>query len=198
MTKRAAVTGTRLLSRGWADLREYCVEVQRGDGELQSLRREVYHRGDSAAVLVLCPPRRSAFLTRQLRVPMLVTGVSDGTVIEAPAGLLDGDEPAEAARREVLEETGLLLTSLVEVLKVFSNPSISTERVHLFVGEAEPPVVPLPRAGVATEGEDIEVVEISWPELVEQVERGDIRDAKTVTLVLAAAARGLLGGSGTR
>ncbi len=192
MKPSASVVGSVAIHRGWAVIRQVEVDLRRSDGRQTTLQREVYDRGDSAAVLLLCRSRETAILTRQLRAPMLAIGEGDGFVTEVPAGLLQGKTPEETARSEACEETGRSPVSLHKALEVYSNPSVSTERVHLFVGEvATADELPC-FAGVASEGEDIEVVEMPWKTLTECIASGAIKDSKTVLLVLYALTEGLL------
>ena len=61
-------------------------------------------------------------------------GVREVT-LELPAGILDGDEPAEGGLRELREETGYGLER-AEVLGVLEqNPAWETVRVHVVFGE---------------------------------------------------------------
>lgn len=192
MAGRVKIKEERLLSRKWGELREYVFEHLRGDGRTQMLSREVYHRGDSVAILIICRSRQTVVMTRQLRMPMFVGGYDEGLVIEVPAGLVDGREPADAALREAEEETGLVVNSLTKVLEVFPNPSVTTERVHLFTAECEPTAAYKSSGGLECEGEDIEIVEIPIREVMEMIKCGTIRDSKTIILFLFAAANNLI------
>jgi GDP-mannose pyrophosphatase NudK len=63
-------------------------------------------------------------LTRQFRFPAFVNGLVDGMLLEGWAGLLDSDDPEEAIRREVEEETGFRigpLRKLYEHLRLAST-----------------------------------------------------------------------------
>ena len=68
--------------------------------------REVVSFGESACVLPYDPERRVALVVRLPRAPLLLAGVA-ANLIEAPAGMIEGAEGAEAAiRREAMEEAG--------------------------------------------------------------------------------------------
>jgi GDP-mannose pyrophosphatase NudK len=182
----------RILSNRWGELREYVFEYLRRDGTSQMLHREVYDRGDSAAVLLVCRSRRTIVMTKQLRVPILASGHGNGLVIEAPAGLLEDRRPDDAIRSEAAEETGFEIKSLTKLLEVFPNPSVTTETVHLFMGEYEPHARRFPGGGLASEGEEIEITEYSILEVARMIEDGTIKDSKTIILFLFATVHGLI------
>lgn len=57
-----------------------------------------------------------------------------GVTIEFPAGTVDaGEEPADCARRELLEETGRRARQLVRLGSVCPNPAFMNNRVHFYL-----------------------------------------------------------------
>ena len=78
------------------------------------------------------PERRTVILTRQFRLPAFVNGHADGMLIEAPAGLLDGDDPEAAVRREAEEESGVRIGEIRRLFELFMSPGSVTERVTFF------------------------------------------------------------------
>ena len=128
-------TAIETLADDWYVLRKYRFDYRRADGSWQELTREAYDRGNGAAILLYDRARRSVFLTRQFRLPAFVNGHADGMLLEAPAGLLDAEAPADAIRREVEEETGFRLRRVEEVLAAYMSPGSVTERLHFFVAE---------------------------------------------------------------
>src|ERR1700742_4595316 len=98
------------------------------------IHRSVEDHGDAVAVLPFDPARRVALLVRQLRVAVL-KGHGTQASLEAPAGILDEDDPADCARREAMEEAGLKLENLVPLGAFFPMPGISTEKMHMFLAE---------------------------------------------------------------
>jgi ADP-ribose pyrophosphatase len=70
-------------------------------------------------------------LTWLVRVPRPATG---GSLIEAPAGLIDaGETPEQAARRELREECGVEADRWEELGAAWSSPGFTNERIHLFL-----------------------------------------------------------------
>src|SRR6267154_3132011 len=95
-----------LLSDNWYTLRKYTYEILKKDGSRVEQTREVYDRGNGAAILLYNLEFKTVILTRQFRLPSFVNGNRMGFLIEACAGLLDADNPEEAIKRETEEETG--------------------------------------------------------------------------------------------
>ena len=79
-------------------------------------------------------------------------GIDDFT-LEIPGGMCDGDEPpADAARRELVEETGYDARELVDLGWVHPNPAVQTNRCHTFLALGAHPVgEPSPDADEAFE-----------------------------------------------
>ena len=191
---RVRVHGYQTLADDWYVLRKYRFDYRRADGSWQELTREAYDRGNGAAILLYDRARRSVFLTRQFRLPAFVNGHPDGMLLEAPAGLLDAEAPADAIRREVEEETGFRLGRVEEVLAAYMSPGSVTERLHFFVAEVALADRMAPGGGDASEGEDIEVVELPFTEALAAIAQGRIVDGKTIMLLYHAKVAGLIDG----
>jgi 8-oxo-dGDP phosphatase len=119
----------------------------------------------------------SVVLVRQYR-PAL-----DAELIEIPAGMRDvADEPPEVtARRELAEEVGLAAGTL-ELLTVFHNSAgMTNATTHLYVATD---LTPVPSEAHGPEEEAMAVLQVPLEDLVADVERGVITDAKTVIGVL--------------
>jgi nudix-type nucleoside diphosphatase (YffH/AdpP family) len=137
-----------------------------------------------------CPMIRNDALRRScaMRAPLLhAAGLQDH--LEAPAGILEGDDPEACARREVMEETGLRLGPLEHVVRAWSMPGISAEQIDLFLGPYGDADKVSRGGGLAEEHENIIVVEMTLADLAAMIERGTLNDLKTLTLVLALQAR---------
>jgi len=182
---RVRLRALEVLSDSWYTLRRATSEFQGRDGEWTTQQRESYDRGNGATILLRDETRDTVLLTRQFRLPAYLNGHPDGMLIETPAGLLDDrDESAETAiRREAEEETGYRVGSVTRVGEYFMSPGSVTERLAFFTGSYRAGERVSQGGGVAGEGEDIELIEVTLGEAIAMVERGEIVDAKTVLLL---------------
>jgi ADP-ribose pyrophosphatase len=136
---------------------------------------EVFRPGDAAAVLPLTP-EDDALLVEQFRAG------ARRSIEEIPAGLLEGEDPASCAARELLEETGFRHTSLEPLAVVHTSPGSSSELVHLFVARthAEPEQDP---------EEGIVIVRRPFADALARARSGQVDDAKTALAIFLADAR---------
>lgn len=171
-----------LLSDNYFPLKNVTYEQRRADGRWQAQTHEVYDNASGVAVLLYNPRRGTILLTRQFRVGARLAG-HDGFLLEVPAGMLDGADPAERIRAEIREETGYAIERVEKVLELFASPGSLTERVHYFVAAYDDADRCGDGGGKEDEGEDIEVVELPFDEALAQVASGGIVDAKTVVLL---------------
>src|SRR6266496_4015020 len=112
-------------------------EYRRANGEWQAQTRETYDRGNCATVLPYNLAQRTVILVRQFRYPVYVNGYDD-LLIEAAAGVLDGEAPEVRIRAEAEEETGYRLGEIRKIFEAFSSPGSVTEKLHFFVAEYDP------------------------------------------------------------
>lgn len=80
--------------------------------------------------VIALTPRQEVLLVEQYRY-----GTEQPT-LEIPGGMVDeGEDPQEAAKRELLEETGYRSNQWRSLGKVSANPAIMTNYTHLYVAE---------------------------------------------------------------
>lgn len=181
--ERVRFVSEQVLSDDWYLLRKLTFDYQRRDGSWQRQSREVYDRGNGAVILLYNIARRRVLLTRQFRMPAYVNGCKEGLLIEACAGLLDGDDPAACIRREAEEETGFRVRAPRQVLEAYMSPGSVTERLHFFVAEYEDRDRVSAGGGHADEGEEIETIELALDEAMRMIDSGAIQDGKTIMLL---------------
>lgn len=184
--KRVRIVDVRTLSDNWYVLKTTAFDFLRADGTWQRQHRETYDRGNGAVVLLYDLARKTVILTRQFRFPAYVNG-HDGMLIEAPAGLLDEATPEARIRAEAEEETGYRVGAVHKVFEAFMSPGSVTEKLHFFVAEYDPSTKAGNGGGIASEGEDIEVLELPFARALRMIESGEIADGKTIMLLQYAA-----------
>lgn len=164
---------------GWINVAR--VEMAMSDGAL--VERHVEDHGPGVAVLPYDHARRTALLISQPRAAVLLGG--DGPVLEVIAGRLDDLDAAARVRAEAMEEAGVELGALEHVVRLWTMPSISTERLDLFLA----PYALADRTGRGggcdAEHEDITVHELPLALLADAADTGRLPDAKTLILVQA-------------
>jgi tRNA-modifying protein YgfZ len=173
-TIAAATAGETLLeTRRFRVVRvvEDCGDGTRRDREL------VLHPG-SVVVLPFVTPE-SVCLVEVVRTAV------GAALLELPAGTLDRVESlADAAARELAEETGYRAGRLHAAGAFWMSPGILRERMHLFVAED---LTPGPQA--LEPGERIRTRVVAWDDAVAMCLDGRIEDAKTIAGILQVAAR---------
>jgi len=104
-----------------------CEETFRHEDGEESTREIVRHTG---AVGVVCHDGASLWLVRQ---PREAVGIPD--LLEIPAGKLDveGEEPLEAAKRELAEEIGKAAAEWEHLHTFFTSPGFTDEVCHVYL-----------------------------------------------------------------
>lgn len=172
-----------LLSNNWYTLEKLTFEYLMRSGEWVTQERESYDRGNGAAVLLYNKEQKTVVLIKQFRAPTYVNGNETGMLIEVCAGLLDGDQPEACVIKEAEEETGYKINSVQKVMESYMSPGAVTEIIHLFIAEYTDTMKVSEGGGVANEHEDIEVLEYAFDQALEMIDKGDIKDAKTIMLL---------------
>jgi nudix-type nucleoside diphosphatase (YffH/AdpP family) len=179
----SSIRDVRVLSDDWYLLKKTTFDLRRSNGNWQTVSRETYDRGNGAVVLLVDSERQTVILTRQFRYPTFINGLADGMLLEACAGLLDSEDPAETVRREVEEETGFRIGHPRKLFELYMSPGSVTEKLFFFIAEYDHEDRVSSGGGDQAEGEDIEIVELSFDEAFSMIDRGEILDAKTLILL---------------
>ena len=192
MSKRIRNIVRHILADSWYVLNKYCFEYKALDGTWQYQEREAYDRGNGATVLLYNPFSKKVILTQQFRMPTYVNGNLDGLMIEACAGLLDGDDPYSCIIREVEEETGYRVKEVRKLFEVYMSPGSVTEMIHFFIAPYTDEDKVSEGGGLAHEQENIEVLEMPFDAAYNKIQSGEINDAKTIMLLQYAKLQNLL------
>ena len=174
---------TELLSDNWYILNKVTVDYQKKDDTWDTQEREVYDRGNGAAILLYNKSKETVILTRQFRLPTYLNGNKSGLLIEVCAGLLDEDNPEACIIRETEEETGYRLPTVKKIFESYMSPGAVTEILYLFVGEYDDSMKVSSGGGIEDEHEEIDVIEIPFSQAYVMIESGEIKDAKTIMLL---------------
>lgn len=186
------IKDSRILSDDYYLLKKTTFEIQRRDGSWATMSRETYDRGNGACILLYDRTRGTVLLTRQFRFPAYVNGHPE-PLIEVCAGLLDEHDPETAIVKEAAEECGVVVTKPTRVFEAFMSPGSVTEKLTFFVAEYSAATRIGAGGGLAHEGEDIEVLEMTLTQALEMVADGRICDAKTIMLLQYAQMAQLMG-----
>lgn len=136
-----------------------------------------YARADAVVIVAFHTEQRRLVMTKEYRVPLADYEYG------FPAGLIDaGETEAAAARRELMEETGLTLTRAIRISPpIYSSAGMTDESVAMVYAECsgEP----------STDGnegaEDIDVFFVSRREATELTSRPALKFDAKAWLVLA-------------
>ena len=177
------VRSVEVTSDGWHVLRRTTFDYRDRTGTWSTQQRETYDRGNGAVILLYNTHRQTVLLGRQFRYPAYVNDHPDGMLIECAAGLLEGDDPESAIRREAEEELGVSVGTVTPVFESYMSPGSVTERLHFFAAEYTQSDRRHAGGGLAEEGEDIDVLEVPIAVAHRMVREGGITDGKTIMLI---------------
>jgi GDP-mannose pyrophosphatase NudK len=181
--ERVKILKDEVLSNNWYTLKKFTFKLQLNDGTWQDQVREAYDRGNGATILLYNKANRTVILTRQFRLPTYINGNPTGMLIEACAGLLDKENPEDCIRRETEEETGYQISDIKKIFELYMSPGSVTEILYFFVAEYFKEQKVNEGGGAEGEHENIEVLELAFDDAWQMMERGEIKDAKTVVLL---------------
>jgi ADP-ribose pyrophosphatase len=145
----------RLVYKGFFGFEILQLRHRRFDGMMSEVvTREVLHIPGAAAVLPYDPVADRVVLIEQLRAGALAHREGPW-LLETVAGLLEpGENPAHAARREIVEEAAVEAKRLEQIGVYIASPGAVTERTTVFIAEIDSSAAGGVH-GLATESEDI-------------------------------------------
>ena len=149
------------------------VRMELPNGEIRSYDL-VNHK--AAVTIVPIDEAGNIVFVRQYRVG------ADQELLELPEGVLDeGEDPGEAAAREVREETGMAAGNMRYLGSFFMSPGYSSEYMHIFLATG---LYPAP-----LEQDDDEFLQLeTFPaaKALQMARSGEIHDGKTLAALLMA------------
>ena len=179
----SATRDTRVLHTG---RRFTFVEVEATLPDGRVVRNDIVRHPGAVAILpVLDGPRgREIVFVRNFRPTV------DASILELPAGTLEsGEDPADCALRELAEETGYRASVIRPLGTFWTTPGLTDEVMHSYVATN------LEHVGQSLDdGEHIDVETYPLTDVPGMLDRGDIRDGKSMVILMHAIQRGIFDG----
>ncbi|MGA8118658.1 ADP-ribose diphosphatase [Rouxiella badensis] len=166
--------------QGFFSINAYRFRHRLFNGEMsREVVREVFERGHAAVLLPYDPIRDEVVVIEQIRIPALGSSETPW-LLEMVAGIIEEGETVEdVARREALEEAGVVVKRCKPVLSYLASPGGTSERLSIMVGEVDATTAEGIH-GLETENEDIRVHVVSREQACRWVEEGAIDNAASV------------------
>lgn len=148
-------------------------DIETSDGH-KSFREVIRHPG--GVVIVAEKDENTILLVKQYRYPL------KDVSLELPAGKLEyGENPDEAAKRELEEETGYVAKTWKSLGYIFTTPGICDEKLYLYHAKDLTFTKPNP-----DEGEILEEFEYKIEDVFKLIKNGELNDSKTLCALLRA------------
>ena len=146
----------------------------------ESVRDVLEHSG--GVVMIAVTDDSKILMEEQFRKPL------DKVILELPAGKLEpGEDPKEAALRELAEETGYRAGSIEHLVTYTPTCGYSNEYLYIYVCKDL-----TPGETNLDDTESIDVVEYTADELIDLILKKQIVDSKTLVGILFARQAGLI------
>ncbi len=168
------------LYKGFFQLNRYSIANELFSGGFsKTYTREIFERGNAAAILLLDEQRDKLVLVEQFRPGAIGTELNPW-LIETVAGIVEPNEsPEEVVVREAYEESGAEVMRLRKICDYLVSPGGTTERIWLFIGEIDSQNIP-EFAGLEEENEDIKVHCVAVDEAFSWLDSGKINNAMSI------------------
>lgn len=163
---------------GYFAMEEFELRLRKFNGEMSGpMRRAVFASGDAVTVLPYDAVHDSVLLVEQFRPGPFARQDPNPWCLEAIAGRMDADESPEAtARREAVEEAGLVLGEMERMFGYYTSPGAVAEYITGFVAQAD-----LGKAGgsfgLEAEQEDIRALVVPFKAAHATIASGEANNA---------------------
>lgn len=171
----------RILYKGFFSLFEYRFQYRKFDGSVSEMvSREILERGHAVVLLAYDDKRDEVVFIEQIRIAAIDTQASPW-ILELIAGMMDHDNESteEVARREAMEEAGIVIGQCKPIISYLASPGGLTEQLHILVGQVDSSTAKGVH-GLAEENEDIKVHVVSREQAYKWVEEGVINNAASI------------------
>ena len=177
---KTSILSTTALHSGFLRVNRYAIEVELHGGGSRIVNWEVMERGNAVAVLGFDPVRDEVVLVNELRPGLLAAGDYPFTDNLVAGGIGEGENPLDAAVREMQEETGLTLRDprIIHPGAYVSSGGTS-EKIVIVLG-----LIDAGKAGGVhgnpNESEDILTIVLPAEEFIRRVRASEVTDLKTL------------------
>jgi ADP-ribose pyrophosphatase len=165
---------------GYSKVKQVEVQIPLFQGGVNHrLQRELLCRPSAVAVLLFDPEKNQVVMIEQFRAGGLFERESPW-MLEIVAGVVEpNDTPLASAYREVKEETGCEVLSLIPICSYFVSPGICTEKIIIYCARVKAPEA-TEFHGLVEEGEDIKIHMFSPEDAFLLLAQGKIVSSPTV------------------
>ena len=171
----------RILYKGFFSLYEYRFQYRKFDGSVsEAVTREILDRGHAVVLLAYDDKRDEVVLIEQIRIAAIDTQDTPW-MLELIAGMMDHDNESseEVAKREAMEEAGIMVGQCKPIISYLASPGGLTEQLHILVGQVDSSTARGVH-GLAEENEDIKVHVVSREQAYQWVEEVIINNAASI------------------
>ena len=170
---------------GFFAVEDFDLIFRRFDGSMsRRVSREVLIGGDAVTVLPWDPARDRVLVVEQVRTGPMARGDANPWQLEPVAGRIDaGESPEQAARREAVEEAGLVLGRLEKVAEYYPTTSAFSEYLYSYVALCNLPDGSAGVFGLEAEAEDIRGHLVGFDDLVARMDAGELGNAPLILSV---------------
>lgn len=154
-------------------------------GWSEVLERECSRKGASVACLVHDPVKKVFIFVEQFRIGKALND-APAWPLEIVAGIMDKptESPEKCIAREAEEEIGTPVQNLKHLMTFYNSVGGSAGRTHLYLGEVRAEDC-AEFTGLAEEGEDIKVVQLSYEETFKRFAEGEFDNTNTIIALQA-------------
>lgn len=152
-------------------IKERMARLENGN---EAKRELVLHNG--GACILPIDEDFNVYLVTQFRSPF------EREILEVPAGKLElGEDPFEAAKRELKEETGFTAAQYIDLGEIWPSVGFCTEIIYMYLAKG------LQKGDIALdEDEFLSLVKMPFERAYQMCLDGEIKDGKTMAAILKA------------
>lgn len=171
--KKVTIISKESLHQGFLTINRYTLQHSLYEGGIsQPIVRELMERGHAVAVLLHDPKRDEIILVEEFRIGAIHS--ESAWVCGLVAGMIEpGENAADVARREAMEESGSHVEGLEFIGKFYNSAGGSSETTAVFYAQIDASTVDGIH-GVEGENEDICVVKMSTKEFIDSLESSSV------------------------